>query len=251
MAFTRAGQYGPNSMNDINDVPLPNTPVNVFQLGTTIPITLYTDPTKATQATNPVSTDTLGNLTFYADPGRYDLLCRGTDLTVSVLPDVDDLIALTSAIATIPAPGNFGQDARPAFYFTAPDGYRGDIVTIQLPADSPAGIQAFQILDASGNPIAGVGATGPFATIGTGLAAAFSVFGPQIELDPQSGPMSILWSATGNRLFAGNGAPSATVTTPAIVNDRYIRWDGGAGTYEYKCTVAGANGGAQTWVGIL
>jgi hypothetical protein len=46
--------------------------------------------------------------------------------------------------------------------------------------------------------------------------------------------------------YGGHGVP----TIGGNVGDLYWRDDGGAGTYLYRCTVAGG-GGAATWVGIL
>ena len=90
MAFTWAGHYGPFTFDNVAGSPLPSTPVSVYLVGTTTLASLYTSRTKATAAANPTATDSRGNVSFFADPGDYDLLCNGTTLTVSVPVDPSD-----------------------------------------------------------------------------------------------------------------------------------------------------------------
>lgn len=72
--------------------PAAGATVTVYQHGTTTPATLYTDRTKATTATNPVTTDASGNLVFWADPGLYDVTAAsGGTVVVAVVPDPADL----------------------------------------------------------------------------------------------------------------------------------------------------------------
>jgi hypothetical protein len=71
--------------------------VTVYEADTATLATLYTDRTKATTAPNPITTDALGNGSFYADPGAYDLLANGT--TVRVLVPVDAAEVLTESEA--------------------------------------------------------------------------------------------------------------------------------------------------------
>lgn len=83
MAFTFAGHWLDSLTNSVG-VPLPATAVSVFLRGTTTLATLYTSRTKATTVANPTVTDARGNLSLYADPGEYDLLCLGVTLPITM-----------------------------------------------------------------------------------------------------------------------------------------------------------------------
>ena len=83
MPFTFAGHWLDSLTNHVG-VPLPSTPAAVFLRGTTTLATLYTSRLKATTAANPTTTDVRGNLSIYADPGEYDILCNGVTLPVNV-----------------------------------------------------------------------------------------------------------------------------------------------------------------------
>jgi hypothetical protein len=85
MAYTYAGRWGPEAPLDANGSLQKNTAVNVYQVGTTTQATTYSDETK-THTTSALSTDSVGNFTFWADPGDYDVqIGTGTPVTVSVL----------------------------------------------------------------------------------------------------------------------------------------------------------------------
>lgn len=74
---------------------LKSKPVYVYEPGTLTLATLYTDRTKSTTATNPVTTDTNGNGSFFADPGEYDLHYNNVTVAVTVFTDpeeVDDAV---------------------------------------------------------------------------------------------------------------------------------------------------------------
>ena len=93
MTFAYAGYYLDNLSNALG-ISIPNLPVTVFLAGTTTHASLWTDRLKVTPAANPVSTDSLGNLAFYADPGLYDIYTAAstTDfLRLAVVPDSGDL----------------------------------------------------------------------------------------------------------------------------------------------------------------
>jgi hypothetical protein len=49
---------------------------------------LYSDPGLAQALANPISTDGLGNYTFYAAPGRYEIEISGPGITTKQLPNV-------------------------------------------------------------------------------------------------------------------------------------------------------------------
>lgn len=86
MTFSRAGYWG-DTFTDRFGNGQADTPVTVKLAGTATLATLYTAADKLTTAANPFTTDELGNGSFYADPGEYDLVANGT--TVKVLVPVD------------------------------------------------------------------------------------------------------------------------------------------------------------------
>jgi len=102
MSVPIAGLYGPNAILGSNGVPAPSTPVTVYLHGTTTAASLYTDQTGGTAATNPVNTDTLGNLSFYAAPGLYDLSFTvggvASTLTVEVVPYYSGLVTASARV---------------------------------------------------------------------------------------------------------------------------------------------------------
>ncbi len=71
---TNAGKYGPWTVLTGNLALLPGRTVRVNEAGTETLATLYTDKTRTAEAANPVTVDALGNVTFFADPGDYDML---------------------------------------------------------------------------------------------------------------------------------------------------------------------------------
>jgi hypothetical protein len=95
VAYTYAGQYGPDVVVNSAGAPQVEAQVTVYLTDGTTKATLYTDRTKVTTTANPVVTDALGNLTFWAEPGRYVLaVLVGTTtrtFNVSVLPDPAEL----------------------------------------------------------------------------------------------------------------------------------------------------------------
>lgn len=89
--YTLAGRYG-----SLLFIPI-ETSVVVCTVGTTTPITLYTDKTMGTTAANPLATgvsantpgiDVNGNILFYAYPGEYDVIVAGQPYTQNVMPNV-------------------------------------------------------------------------------------------------------------------------------------------------------------------
>lgn len=77
----------------------------VYEAGTTTLATLYTDRTKATEADNPISTNNLGNLAIFADPGDYEAQVDSTGATLkcTVLPDWDDIVTGDEPAGGLPA----------------------------------------------------------------------------------------------------------------------------------------------------
>lgn len=86
MSFTFAGLYS-DAVTYANGTPAAGVSAQVNLTGTVTAAALYTDRTKATGATNPVQTNASGNLSFYADPGLYDLVFSTGTVTINVPAD--------------------------------------------------------------------------------------------------------------------------------------------------------------------
>ena len=105
MTYTFAGQYGPQTLVSVTAgvvSPLPSISVNVYAVGTTTPIQLYTSRTMLTTAANPTMTDTNGNLTFFCAPGEVDILGNNQRQTVVVNPDPADVATVAGTTFTGP-----------------------------------------------------------------------------------------------------------------------------------------------------
>lgn len=77
----------------------------VYDAGTSTLSTLYTDRTKTTEADNPISTNGLGNVAIFADPGDYEAHVDSTGgvLEFTVLPDWSDLVTADEPEGGLPA----------------------------------------------------------------------------------------------------------------------------------------------------
>ncbi len=77
----------------------------VYEAGTSTLATLYTDRTKATEQDNPLSTNGLGNLAIYAEPGDYEahVDSTGAVLLFTVLPDWEDVVTGDEPEGGLPA----------------------------------------------------------------------------------------------------------------------------------------------------
>ena len=95
MAYFYAGQYGPETILDQTSKEAASASVTVYESNGSTLASLYTDQTMATASANPVTTDTLGNLAFFATPGVYILSFSiggvATTRTVQVQPWYADL----------------------------------------------------------------------------------------------------------------------------------------------------------------
>jgi len=87
VAYQYAAQYGPASTDNTLNQLLAVTPFNVYLHGTTQLATLFTDWRKVGTVPQPASTDGLGNMTFFCDPGHYDVTCNGVTLEITLYPD--------------------------------------------------------------------------------------------------------------------------------------------------------------------
>ncbi len=73
MGFAYAGFYGPEAILDQTSKVVYGLSVTVYESNGTTVASLYTDETMATAAANPTTTDSLGNLLFFALPALYVL----------------------------------------------------------------------------------------------------------------------------------------------------------------------------------
>lgn len=85
-----AGLWGPEVFETPDRILLQNHPFAVYNAGTNVLATLYTDRTKVTVAPNPSATDAFGNGSFYAEPDLYELEVNDFRLTVTVELDPED-----------------------------------------------------------------------------------------------------------------------------------------------------------------
>lgn len=65
-----AGMYGPAGLEYPDGTHVINKPISIKTLGGSLAV-LYSDRHRTTTVSNPVSTDSLANLAFYAEPGEY------------------------------------------------------------------------------------------------------------------------------------------------------------------------------------
>jgi lysophospholipase L1-like esterase len=89
--FVFAGMYGPVGIEFSDGAHARRTSVTVFEglTGDTL-ATLYTDREKSDTAPNPTTTDSHGNLIFYAEPGNYRIKYANYTLPVTINIDPGD-----------------------------------------------------------------------------------------------------------------------------------------------------------------
>lgn len=88
----------------------------VYEAGTSTLATLYTDRTKATEQDNPLTTNGLGNLAVFADPGDYEahVDSTGAVLKFTILPDWEDIVTGDEPEGGLPAHLSDAVDAHDA-----------------------------------------------------------------------------------------------------------------------------------------
>ncbi len=110
MTYAFAGQFGPDDLrlqNATTKLLVNPTSVAVYNTGTAVLASLFTDRTQANAGANPLLTGQAentagisvnGNILFFAAPGTYDVLVNaGTKYTVQVLPDPADLQSISAS----------------------------------------------------------------------------------------------------------------------------------------------------------
>lgn len=85
-----AGLWGPEVFESPDRILLQNHPFAVYNAGTNVLASIFTDRTKSTPAPNPSSTDAFGNGSFYADPDLYEVEVNSFRVTVSVPMDPEE-----------------------------------------------------------------------------------------------------------------------------------------------------------------
>lgn len=162
MAFTYAGQYTEVILGTSPAgfaVALPSLPVNVYTVGTSTPVTLYTSRTKGATTGNPVSTDVIGNLTVFTNPGQYDLVFTppgGSTKRVTVTVPIDPAEPAATymnftAMAAEPdllLSGSITRDsngAATAGTLTWPDGATGAYTATTVSSSFPGAVDAYTL----------------------------------------------------------------------------------------------------------
>lgn len=115
MAFDFAGMFGPEAILNGSVTLLPGVQVSVYLVGSSTPATLYSDRLKTSTMSNPVAIDSRGNLTFFADPGQYDIRLltngvEGTAVTVNVPVDAGDAVNSGMRGTTAQRPTGLGEN---------------------------------------------------------------------------------------------------------------------------------------------
>lgn len=106
-----AGSYGPAQLLDGMGKPLANRPFAFYLQGTTTPVVLYADRAKHVlvdgERARTLVTDGRGQVSLFADPGLYDIVCGGVTFHISIgydAAEVHTLADLNARMASIPSP---------------------------------------------------------------------------------------------------------------------------------------------------
>lgn len=92
-----AGQWGPEGLEFPDGRHARDTEVLVLD-GANGVATLYTDRARTGVAPNPTRSDSLGNLSFYAEPGGYKLRVFGVDIPITVMESPGERSEMEAAI---------------------------------------------------------------------------------------------------------------------------------------------------------
>ena len=95
MPFAHAGLWGPDNLDDGNGTPLRLLPYTVKVADTDTLAGLWADRDRATALPNPGTTTAQGNISFFADPGYYDLVAGDAELRIMVPLDPADAVSGT------------------------------------------------------------------------------------------------------------------------------------------------------------
>jgi hypothetical protein len=139
LLWPKAGHFNRALINASTNTLLASTSYNVYASDRTTPLTIYTDKTKTSTVSQPLTTDTAGNAGFYADPyGGAILSVAGVTEVIDILPDPADLL------------NNFISDggSHSTYNLSGADHLKGlglgdtltsGTITVNVPNDLPAG----------------------------------------------------------------------------------------------------------------
>src|SRR5215203_1566637 len=93
LSWPRAGHFNRALVNASTGALLVSTSFNVYESDGTTPLTIYSDKTKTSTVSQPLTTDSAGNAGFFAEPyGGAILNVGGQTEVIDILPDPADLL---------------------------------------------------------------------------------------------------------------------------------------------------------------
>lgn len=98
-----ASQFGPEPLEYTTGGPMASQLVSVRLRGSWALANLYSDAEETTAAENPVMTDVAGNLTFFAEPGYYDLVYGTAEFPIVVGSPGGSSVSSYTHVQTVPA----------------------------------------------------------------------------------------------------------------------------------------------------
>lgn len=225
MTFPYAGLYSDDIRSKYNRI-LPNTAVTVYQHNTLNLAALYTDRSKLTPLPNPIHSDSSGNISFYADPGLYDITSDGAGLvTVAVVPDPGDLGGGGGSSPTIMKNGavvgsqpaiNFIQGAN--ITLTLTNNTANNRIDVQVTASGGAGtgLSAIPLYNVETYGAVGDGVTDDFLAFQAAFQALFASNAPGAVLVPNA--LKTYRVVVTGRVVHGADDQYAAIPVPKVTN---------------------------------
>ena len=184
LSWPRAGHFNRALFNASTNSLLASMSYNVYASDGTTLLTIYTDKTKTSTVSQPLTTDSAGNAGFYADPyGGAILNVGGVTEVIDILPDPADLLNNFISDGGSHSTYNLsGADHLKALGLG--DGLTSGTVTIPVPNDLPAGftcdvwnegLATIVFTAASGTTLRALGVTSTSSIHHPGRAAACSL----------------------------------------------------------------------------
>jgi len=263
MAWVHAGLWSDSLASQFGGQYI-NGSVTVLLHGTVTPAVLYTDRTKSTTAPNPATTDELGNLLLYVDPGLYDLATPGSEgaafFTIVVSPDQADLtgsgsVGVTSfntrSGAVVAQAGDYTAAQVGAIPVAIVDA-KGDLVAATGPdtvARLPVGADG-QVLTADSTQAAGVkwapgGGGGAVTSVFTRTGAVVAQTGDYTPTQVGADPAGAATTAQTNAANYTDTQVATRVPTGRTITTTAPLGGGGDLSANRTLTVADATTGAK------